>query len=98
MIQTGPAFSPTRQNPEAIFAYRHHSAICGIPLRIVDQLKAGHRITEAMQQQVCAIAQQDPSPSLGPNEVLGQRSAGEPPPVRSATSGPHPLLRAINPL
>ena len=35
-----------------------NSAICGIPPQIGDQLKAGHKTTEAVQKKVCALAQQ----------------------------------------
>jgi hypothetical protein len=31
---------------------------CGIPQRVADQLKSGHRNTENMQKKVCAVAQQ----------------------------------------
>jgi hypothetical protein len=35
-----------------------HSAKCGIPSQISEQLKSGHKNTEAMQQKVCSVAQQ----------------------------------------
>src|ERR1700674_5589121 len=35
-----------------------HSEKCGIPPQITDQLKSGHKNTEAMLQKVCAAAQQ----------------------------------------
>jgi hypothetical protein len=35
-----------------------HAAKCGIPPQIADQLRAGHKTTETMQQKVCAVAQQ----------------------------------------
>jgi hypothetical protein len=35
-----------------------HAAKCGIPPQIADQLKAGHKNSENMQQKVCAVAQQ----------------------------------------
>ena len=35
-----------------------NSAKCGIPPQIAEQLKAGHKNTEAMQKKVCAVAQQ----------------------------------------
>jgi hypothetical protein len=35
-----------------------HSEKCGIPPQITDQLKSGHKNTEAMQQKVCSVAQQ----------------------------------------
>ena len=51
-----------------------HSAKCGIPPQIADQLKNGHKNTEAMQKKVCGVAQQaqqrgSAAPSL--SEVLG---------------------------
>ena len=51
---------------------------CGIPQQISDQLKAGHKNTEAMQQKVCGFAQQaaqraPAGPSL--SEVLGSAAA-----------------------
>jgi hypothetical protein len=55
-----------------------NSAKCGIPPQIGDQLKAGHKNTEAMQKKVCTVAQQAQTkgpagPSL--SEVLGTASA-----------------------
>ena len=55
-----------------------NSAKCGIPPQIADQLKAGHKNTEAMQKKVCAVAQQAQTrgpagPSL--SEVLGSSAA-----------------------
>lgn len=35
-----------------------HAASCGIPSQIADQLKAGHKNTEALQKKVCNVAQQ----------------------------------------
>ena len=35
-----------------------NAAKCGIPPRIADQLKGGHKNTEAMQRRVCDVAQQ----------------------------------------
>jgi hypothetical protein len=35
-----------------------HAAKCGIPPKISDQLKAGHKNTGTMQKKVCAVAQQ----------------------------------------
>lgn len=57
-----------------------HAAKCGIPPQIGEQLKAGHKNTEAMQTKVCNIAQQmqqrgPAGPSL--SEVLGGGSAPE---------------------
>jgi len=51
-----------------------HSAKCGIPPQIGEQLRAGHKNTEKMQKQVCNVAQQmqqraPAGPSL--SEVLG---------------------------
>jgi len=51
---------------------------CGIPQQISDQLKTGHKNTEAMQQKVCGFAQQaaqkaPAGPSL--SEVLGSSAA-----------------------
>ncbi len=55
-----------------------HAAKCGIPPQIGDQLKNGHKGTEAMQQKVCAVAEQmqkqgPTGPSL--SEVLGSATA-----------------------
>jgi hypothetical protein len=55
-----------------------NSAKCGIPPQIADQLKNGHKNTEKMQNQVCAVAQQAQArgpagPSL--SEVLGSSAA-----------------------
>jgi hypothetical protein len=54
------------------------AAKCGIPPQIADQLKDGHKNTEKMQKQVCAVAQQvqqkgPAGPSL--SEVLGSSAA-----------------------
>jgi hypothetical protein len=51
---------------------------CGIPPQVGDQLKAGHKNTEAMQKKVCTVAQQAQSrgpagPSL--SDVLGSSAA-----------------------
>jgi hypothetical protein len=51
---------------------------CGIPPQISDQLKAGHKNTETMQQKVCGVAQQmqqrgPAGPSL--SEVLGSSAS-----------------------
>jgi hypothetical protein len=54
---------------------------CGIPQQIGDQLKAGHKNTEGLQQKVCNVAQQmtqqkaAAAPSL--SEALGSISAPE---------------------
>ena len=56
-----------------------YSAKCGIPPQIADQLKNGHKNTEAMQKKVCAVAQQGgqqrgpAAPSL--SEVLGSSAS-----------------------
>jgi hypothetical protein len=55
-----------------------YSAKCGIPQQIADQLKNGHKNTEAMQKKVCSVAQQQQQrgpagPSL--SEVLGSSAA-----------------------
>ena len=55
-----------------------HSAKCGIPPQIADQLKKGHKNTETMQQKVCGMAQQmqkqgPAGPSL--SDVLGSATA-----------------------
>jgi hypothetical protein len=66
-----------------------NSAKCGIPSQIADQLRNGHKNTEKMQKQVCAMARQRPSADSDLNEVLGP---GDFWPASA------PLLRAINPL
>jgi len=55
-----------------------HSADCGIPPQISDQLKAGHKNTEALRAKVCSVAQQvqqrgPAGPSL--SEVLGSSAS-----------------------
>ncbi|MGJ4922387.1 hypothetical protein ACQR0Y_17135 [Bradyrhizobium oligotrophicum] len=57
-----------------------HSASCGIPQQIADQLKAGHKNTDALEKKVCAVAAQMQSgagrpaaPSL--SDVLGSSAA-----------------------
>ena len=50
-----------------------NSAKCGIPPQIADQLKNGHKNTEKMQKQVCAVAQQARSARTGRSEP--ERSA-----------------------
>lgn len=58
-----------------------NSQKCGIPPQIGDQLKAGHKHTEQLQQKVCGVAQQmaqqqkAAAPSL--SEALGSVSAPE---------------------
>jgi hypothetical protein len=56
----------------------NRSAKCGIPPQVTDQLKNGHKNTEAMQKKVCGFAQQaqqrgPAGPSL--SEVLGSSTA-----------------------
>ena len=55
-----------------------HTAKCGIPAQVADQLRAGHKNTEKMQKQVCAVAQQvqqraPAGPSL--SDVLGSSAS-----------------------
>jgi hypothetical protein len=63
---------------------------CGIPPQIGDQLKAGHKNTEALQQKVCGVAQQmaqqkaAAAPSL--SEALGSISAPEAQPTKKGGS------------
>ncbi|MCK1643225.1 hypothetical protein IVA95_38115 [Bradyrhizobium sp. 157] len=66
-----------------------NSAKCGIPPQIADQLRNGHKNTEKMQKQVCAVAQQAQArgpagPSL--SEVLGSASLPEAQTVRKGGS------------
>ena len=61
---------------------KSHAAKCGIPPQIGDQMKAGHKNTEAMQKKVCMVAQQMQNQPRGPagpslSEVLGSGSAPE---------------------
>jgi hypothetical protein len=35
-----------------------HAASCGIPAQVTDQLKNGHKGTEALRQKVCNVAEQ----------------------------------------
>jgi len=55
-----------------------NSTKCGIPSRIADQLRAGHKNTEVMQKKICAVAQQ--APRRGPTGDVDQ--LGAPPLVR----------------
>ena len=55
-----------------------NAAKCGIPQQVADQLKNGHKQTDAMQKKVCGVAQQaqqrgPAGPSL--SEVLGSSAA-----------------------
>jgi len=55
-----------------------HSASCGIPAQIADQLKANHKGTEGVQKKVCAVAQQmQQQRPAGPtlSDVLGSSAA-----------------------
>jgi hypothetical protein len=55
-----------------------NSAKCGIPPQVTEQLKNGHKNTEALQQKVCAVAQQQQTaPPAGPSlsEVLGSAAS-----------------------
>jgi hypothetical protein len=66
-----------------------HTADCGIPAQIADQLKAGHKNTEALRAKVCGVAQQmqqrgPAGPSL--SEVLGS-SASAPEATASRKGG-----------
>lgn len=67
-----------------------HSAKCGIPPQIGDQLKAGHKNTEALESKVCGVAQQMAQQQRGPagptlSEVLGSSTAA--PEATSAKKG-----------
>ena len=56
-----------------------NSAKCGIPPQIADQLKNGHKNTEKMQNQVCAVAQQARYARTGRSEPeRGARLGGAP--------------------
>ena len=55
-----------------------HAASCGIPAQIAEQLKTGHKGTEALQKKVCAVAQQvQQQRPAGPtlSDVLGSSAA-----------------------
>ena len=55
-----------------------HSAKCGIPPQVLEQLKVGHKNSESMLQKVCSAAQQAQTrPAAGPSlsEVLGSATA-----------------------
>jgi hypothetical protein len=59
-----------------------HAAKCGIPPNVGEQMKNGHKNTEAMQKKVCTVAQQMQNQPRGPagpslSEVLGSGSAPE---------------------
>jgi len=66
-----------------------NAAKCGIPAQIADQLKTGHKNTEAMQKKVCAVAQQAQTQApAGPSlsEVLGSASVPEATPTKKGGS------------
>jgi hypothetical protein len=54
-----------------------NSAKCGIPAQVGDQLKAGHKGTEGLEQRVCNAAEQQKRGPAGPSlsEVLGSSTA-----------------------
>ena len=57
-----------------------NTAKCGIPAQVTDQLKTGHKNTEALEKKVCNVAEQmqkrgPAGPSL--SDVLGSNSAPE---------------------
>jgi hypothetical protein len=57
-----------------------HAASCGIPAQVADQLKGGHKGTEALEKKVCAVAQeaqQRGGAPAGPtlSEVLGSSAS-----------------------
>jgi hypothetical protein len=59
-----------------------HAAKCGIPPNVGEQMKNGHKNTEAMQKKVCMVAQQMQNQPRGPagpslSEVVGSGSAPE---------------------
>jgi hypothetical protein len=66
-----------------------NSAKCGIPAQVADQLRAGHKSTEALEKKVCGVAEQiktrgPAGPSL--SEVLGS-SASAPEATASRKGG-----------
>ena len=57
-----------------------HSAKCGIPAQVLDQLRGGHKNSEGMQQKVCAAAEGGGVQARGPagptlSDVLGSAAA-----------------------
>jgi hypothetical protein len=44
-----------------------HSASCGFPVQVADQLKNGHKGAEALQKKVCNLAQQKQYGPAGPS-------------------------------
>ena len=59
-----------------------NEAKCGIPPQVSDQLKDGHKNTEAMQKKVCGVAQQA---QQGPGRPEPERCAG----LLGGASGSH---------
>jgi cytochrome c2 len=64
---------------------------CGIPPQVSDQLKSGHKNTEKMMKQVCAVAHQQATQPRGPagpslSDVLGS-SASMPTPTHGTKKG-----------
>ena len=57
-----------------------HAKSCGIPPQVADQLKGGHKSTEALEHKVCNVAQQQAQGGGGPagptfSEVLGSSAS-----------------------
>jgi len=55
-----------------------NSTKCGIPGQVADQLKAGHKNTEGLEQRVCSVAEQmQKRGPMGPSlsEVLGSSTS-----------------------
>ena len=54
-----------------------HAAQCGIPAQVTDQLKNGHKGTEALEKKVCGVAQQQARGPAGPSlsDVLGSSAS-----------------------
>jgi hypothetical protein len=55
-----------------------HSAQCGIPPQVTDQLKNGHKSTDALEKKVCGVAQQQAQRGpAGPtlSDVLGSSAS-----------------------
>jgi hypothetical protein len=50
---------------EMIRSVEAHTAGCGIPQTIADQLRNGHKNTEAQQMRVCAVARQSQERCIG---------------------------------
>jgi len=59
---------------------KSHTAQCGIPPQVTDQLKNGHKSTEALEKKVCGVAQQQAQQHGGPagpslSDVLGSAAS-----------------------